>query len=325
MRPYSIVENDGFQNLLHTLEPRYSIPSRPYIAETVIPNLYNKVKSRVISELKEVSFVSITTDSWTSRATQNYVAVTAHFIDNSWASKNYTLQTKQLSESHTGGKLAEELKSTIQDWNLTRNGKGPAISTDNASNIMSGVKIADLFPHVTCFAHTLNLATQRGLKVPQMERLLGRVRKIVTFFHKSTTATAMLKAKQLLLQIPTHRLILDVSTRWNSTFDMLQIYTEQQAAIYAALMSQEVKKNVKDVVTLSDGDVSVMEEIIILLEPIKTITTLMCDEKFPTVSLIHPFKERLLQHLQVKDSDSTIVKAVKTAISSDLQPRFKFK
>ncbi len=51
---------------------------------------------------------------------------------------------------------------------------------------------AGLSPHIKCFAHTLNLASQAGLNVSRVSRLLGRVRKVVAFFHRSVTATAVL-------------------------------------------------------------------------------------------------------------------------------------
>jgi hypothetical protein len=321
MRPYSVVQKEGFKHLVSTLEPRYTLPSRTFFSETVIPDMYKKVKARVVSDLEKATAISITTDSWTSRATESYVAVTAHFIDPDWEFKSYTLQTRQLSESHTGAHLADVLNGTITEWNLQRRGKGPAITTDNASNIINGVKEANLFPHVTCFAHTLNLATQRGLKVPQMERLLAKVRKIVSFFHKSTTASAMLKSKQTMLQIPTHKLIIDVQTRWNSTYDMVSRYLEQQPAIFATLMMKEIKKN-SDLLTLSDEEIKSAEAVVCLLEPIKTVTTLMCDEGNPTVSLIHPLKERLIQHLALRDTDTTLVKETKKAISKDLVKRY---
>lgn len=118
----------------------------------------------------------------------------------------------------------------------------PALVTDNARNIINAGKLAGLHPHVGCFAHVINLATQRGLKVAQMDRLLGRVRHIVKFFHKSSTAMAVLKNKQTLLELPNHKLIGDVSTRWNSSYDMLNRYFDQRIAIEAILMSKDVKQ-----------------------------------------------------------------------------------
>ncbi len=47
LHPYSIVENQGFRALLHTLEPRYTIPSRRYFTDTAIPKLYSETKAEV--------------------------------------------------------------------------------------------------------------------------------------------------------------------------------------------------------------------------------------------------------------------------------------
>ena len=41
-QPFSIVKDSGFKALLMALlEPRYGLPSRRYIAETVIPTIKN--------------------------------------------------------------------------------------------------------------------------------------------------------------------------------------------------------------------------------------------------------------------------------------------
>ncbi len=99
------------------------------------------------------------------------------------------------------------------------------------------VREAGLSPHIKCFAHTFNLASQAGLIVSRVSRLLGHVRKVMAFFHRSATATAVLTEKQKMLEIASHKLIMDVVTRWNSSMDMLESYLEQQAAITTALLS----------------------------------------------------------------------------------------
>ena len=61
-----------------------------------------------------------------------------------------------------------------------------------------------------------------------------------------------------------------------------------------------------------------------VLEPTKMVTTILCEEEQPTVSMIHPLKEMLLTFLEVREADATLVKSVKLAISSDLRERYNF-
>lgn len=128
------------------------------------------------------------------------------------------------------------------EWKLDRQNSTIPVTTDNAKNIVNASNAAGLSPHIGCLAHTVNLASQKGLGVNQISRLLGRVRRVVTFFHRSTTAAAILKSKQDMLQLPPHKLVQDVITRWNSSYDMITRYLEQQAAVYSALAEKDIKK-----------------------------------------------------------------------------------
>ena len=138
------------------------------------------------------------------------------------------------------------LQSAVEEWGLKKS-QPIAITTDNASNIVSGINSisSEFSPHIRCFAHTLNLATQKAIKCQQVDRVAARIRRIVPFFHKSSTATAIMESKQHLLELPKHKLIQDVSTRWNSTYDMFSRYIEQQPAVFATLLSKDRKKNWK--------------------------------------------------------------------------------
>ena len=183
LRPYSVVENPGFKKLVSVLEPRYNMPSRVHFSKTVVPNLYDEVKSEVQSDLRWASHVALTSNGWTSRATGSYVTITAHYINTDWVLCNNVLQTRVLGDSHTGHNLAEVYNTAIREWNLKRNDMNPVITTDNASNVINAAKEADML-HVTCFAHTINLAAQKGMQVGQMERLLGRASRILILPQK---------------------------------------------------------------------------------------------------------------------------------------------
>ena len=53
----------------------------------------------------------------------------------------------------------------------------------------------------------------------------------------------------------------ETQPRWNSSNDMITCYLEQQAAVYSALAEKYIKKNAKDLITLSDEDVTVLEDV----------------------------------------------------------------
>ncbi|XP_052778645.1 E3 SUMO-protein ligase ZBED1-like [Mya arenaria] len=218
LQPLSVVGKAYFKNLLSVMDPKYELPSRRYYTMNVIPEMYTSVGTNVELELKECESLAITTDGWTSRACQSYLTVTAHGLDSNWKQHNYVLATRMLDVSHTGVNVGEALAGVVAEFGLQRP-SGTAVVTDNAANMDIAAKAAMLTPHVKCFAHTVNLACQKGVKVQEFQPLLTKVRRIVSFFHKSTTATALLKLNQKNKEL---KLIQDVSTRWNSTYDMLQ-------------------------------------------------------------------------------------------------------
>ncbi|XP_073721603.1 E3 SUMO-protein ligase ZBED1-like [Misgurnus anguillicaudatus] len=323
MRPYSLVEEPGFKYLLHILEPRYNMPSRTHIRQTVVPSIYNQTRALMEHELSAAPSVSLTTDGWTSRATESYLTVTAHFIDSEWEMKASVLQTRPLHEQHTTTHLAEKLQEVVAEWKLERPGTTISVTTDNAKNIVNAVREAGLGPHVACFAHTLNLAAQKALAVNQVSRLLGKIRKIVTFFHRSTTAAYVLERKQVALDLPKHCLIHDVSTRWNSSYEMVERYLEQQVAIYSALTDNTVKnKHDGSGSRLSDQEVSFAESVVNIMKPLKTITTILSTETTPSVSMILPLKTMIMKSMERNDDDAPIVREMKNAIRENLQTRY---
>lgn len=321
LRPYSVVENAGFKHMIKVIEPRYQLPSRPHFSQKIIPGLYEKTKSAVTQDLSSASAIALTTDGWTSRATESYITVTAHHITPEWTLASHVLQTRPIYEQHTSANLAEGLKETVLEWKLERSGTTITVTTDNARNIVNAVKEAGLGPQIGCFAHTINLASQKATGLNQVSRVLGRVRRIVSFFHRSSTAAHILESKQEMLSVPKHTLIQDVPTRWNSSHDMLERYLEQQAAVYSALTEKILKKN-KDITTLSDQDVRMAEEIVEVLKPLKTITTLISTEATPSASMILPLKTTVLKSMEPSEEDSPTVSQVKAAIRDNLEDRY---
>lgn len=91
---------------------------------------------------------------------QSYITITAHTINNDWKMEGVVLQTCPLFESHIRANIAEVLQTAVTDWKVTKPNHGITILTYNAQNMDVALCEAGLNPHITWFAHTINLSTR---------------------------------------------------------------------------------------------------------------------------------------------------------------------
>ncbi|KAK6297662.1 hypothetical protein J4Q44_G00322450 [Coregonus suidteri] len=154
--PLSTVTKPGFMALIHTLDKRYSIPSRTYFSQTAIPELYKKCKEKVAAELKTVEFFASTTDMWSSRTAEPYQSLTVHFIDEDFNLRARCLQTTYFPDDHTGENIAAGLREGLVSWDLHEENH-VCITTDNASNMVLAARLNE-WTRLQCFGHRLHLA-----------------------------------------------------------------------------------------------------------------------------------------------------------------------
>ena len=117
------------------------------------------------------------------------------------------------------------------------------------------------------------------------------------------------------LNLPEHKLIQHVDTRWNSIFYMLGRYMEQQEAVRTTLCL--VDRN--DLVIPADKN-EIIEEVVKILEPFKPVTTELSTEKYVSASKILPLARGL--QMTTRFGPNMKEKTV-MAIAILLNPRFK--
>ena len=91
------------------------------------------------------------------------------------------------------------------------------------------------FNHIGCINHTLQLVINDSLKGDAVVDLLKSARAIVGHFNRSPVARHLLDGVQTQLQLPKHQLMKECTTRWNSTYYMLERLLEQRRAITTTL------------------------------------------------------------------------------------------
>lgn len=98
--PLQMVEGKGFKKLMSIVAPNYNIPSRNTI-KFRIEKVYEDRKAALLGDVDRVDTVALTTDTWTSNATKNYLTITEHHIDSDWNLMTNVLVTREMPERHT--------------------------------------------------------------------------------------------------------------------------------------------------------------------------------------------------------------------------------
>ena len=314
-QPFSIVEDEGFQLLLRVLDRRYQLPSRKHFSEHVIPKMYTELKEKVSTVIKSAKTLALTTDCWTSRSTDSYISITSHFIDDKFKRQLVVLDTFPMCERHTAQNLLSKILSILEAWMIDKK-RVTYFVQDNTANITAAVRDG-VFVHIGCIDHTLQLAINDGLDDEVVAGILKSVKSIVSHFHRSTSSRQFLSNAQTQLQLPVHQLCQEVSTRWNSTFYMLERISEQRRAITSVLPDTTCSTE------LTIIQWNIIQQLILLLRPFEEFSREF-ERADASISLVIPGIRMLCKHLSkpVTDDENRSVRNVREGIASSLQTRF---
>ncbi|KAF7839307.1 zinc finger BED domain-containing protein RICESLEEPER 2-like [Senna tora] len=159
----------------------------------------------------------------------NYLVLTAHFIDIDWKLHKRTLNFCPI-ENHRGETIGKAIESCLIEWGIE---KVFTITVDNASsndvvvsylrgkiNGWNGSVLRGDYLHVRCVAHILNLVVNDGLKY--MHESITKIRNAVRYVRASPARMKKFKECVEKEKIQSTSMVqLDVPTRWNSTYLML--------------------------------------------------------------------------------------------------------
>jgi hypothetical protein len=254
----------------------------------------------------------------------------------------------QVKGHHSGKALCNEFIESIVDWNLDR--KLIALTLDNASandkcvegvvsklNKISPLVCDGIFFHVRCMNHILNLVAQDGLKT--IASAIANIRNTVAIVKNSTLQYEYFKkcASECNLNEKTE-LMLDVPTRWNSTYDML-CSTQYNKEAFDRLFLRHKDKYKKCAPSESNWEMA--KAICECLKPFAEATDLFSGHKYPTANLF--FRKFCLIKLAIAEwcgSSNKVIKRIAysmkkkydkywdksnmaLAVASFLDPRYK--
>ncbi|KAE8736029.1 hypothetical protein F3Y22_tig00000218pilonHSYRG00217 [Hibiscus syriacus] len=188
--PFRVVEHEGFRDFCNMMQPRFQVPSRQNLS---------------------------------------YLCLTVHFVDDEWKLHKRILNFTPIP-SHSGDVIGKCIEKHLLEWGID---KVLTITVDNASSNDVAIKyikkrlnnwkhsiLGSDYIHMRCCAHILNLIVREGLK--DLDDSIFRIRSAVRYVRSSPARMQRFKLCVEQEKIESKGLVcLDVETRWNSTFLML--------------------------------------------------------------------------------------------------------
>ncbi|XP_039642382.1 E3 SUMO-protein ligase ZBED1-like isoform X2 [Perca fluviatilis] len=196
--PLSTVESPWFREMIKMLNPKYRLPSREQLIHTLMPSWFSVEKKRVIRELRQVSEAAVTCDWWTSFSHDLYLTVTLHFITKGQM-KQKVLRTKPVYDAQTDTVVSEQLGGVLEEFGVRD--KVVAVTVDNAFGMDIAITKRQ-FRKLRCFARILGRAAQKVYTSNTVTRWASKIRAIVVWIKRSSTAQTVLLEKQQLLDLP---------------------------------------------------------------------------------------------------------------------------
>lgn len=138
LHPPNVVEQQGFIDLVHLLQPNINVIS----CNTVVNKVEKaslEMKNNLKTTLSELQFIGTTTDCWTAYR-RGFIGVTAHWIDPQTMKRCCAaLACRQLKGSHTFAVLASALNDIHSEFNIRE--KITRTTTDNGSNFIKAFRV----------------------------------------------------------------------------------------------------------------------------------------------------------------------------------------
>ncbi|WJZ96780.1 hypothetical protein VitviT2T_015431 [Vitis vinifera] len=287
--PLSIVDHAGFRDFASSLQPLFKMVSHNTIKDDIM-KIYEFEKGKMSSYLEKLETrMAITTDMWTSNQKKGYMAITVHYIDESWLLHHHIVRFVYVPPPHTKEVLSDVLLDFLLDWNMDR--KLSTITVDNCSSNDGMIDIlleklsssgslllnGKIF-HMRCAAHVLNLIVKEGLDVIRVE--IEKIRESVAYWSATPSRVEKFEDAARQLHLPCNKkLCLDCKTRWNSTYLMLSI------AITYKDVFPRLKQREKLYTTVpSEEEWNLAREICERLKLFYNITKLFSGRNYPTAN-----------------------------------------
>ncbi|KAK4271059.1 hypothetical protein QN277_019807 [Acacia crassicarpa] len=289
--PCSFFEFEGWRQVQQYVNPD-SGPITTKAVMSFIGKFYVSQKENLKQIMsKSPSRICLTFDHWTAIDTEQYVCLTAHFVDENWKLNSKILSFHKMVPPYSEFELAKRVHKCLKAWGIDK--KLFSITLDSASmndNMKDALKErlilhnslicnGDLF-HIRCCADILNTIVQESLEL--ISTALQKIRESIRYVKKSKVRK--IDFKHCVEQVggidTSMDLRLDDYTGWRSTYAMMEIGIRYRHAFFGLALNDSNYKCCP-----SNEEWKRVVEICNLLEPFEAIANWMSRTSPPTLNM----------------------------------------
>lgn len=321
--PFDIVEQPTFVNFVMSLQPMFQFVGRETVKSDCVV-LYEEEKCKTRNMLKSLkSRVSFSFDLWTSDQSIGYMALSAHFIDDDFVLKKKILNFKRIAYPYTSFMISDEIAKCIVEWELVE--KVFALTLDNSpinddmamrlkENWYEKLLANGNYLHIRCCVDILNSMAEDGIAV--LHLVTERIRNIIKYVSATPSRMQAFNESAQQCELATSNgLMLDFSTKWNVTYDMLQ-----SALSYKEALIRYARAHCQDMDAPTGDDWKKTEVIMKLLKAFVNAIDVFSRTKYPIVNLYYR-EVWTIRHL-LQDEIASCDEMVR-ALTFEMQKKFK--
>ncbi|KAJ6870269.1 hypothetical protein NC652_036023 [Populus alba x Populus x berolinensis] len=230
--PLDMVQHEFFETFVKNLQPMFQLHSKDKVEADVLV-IYRQEKEKLIRCFNNLSCLFCLTIELLSSDDRKmtYCCLTLHFIDDEWKQKKKILAFRNLQGNYDADTIQEIIRSVLIEWGIGKNLNFIWLNIAPPNDQMIGElksKLSDqdsLLNGDECFlssyAQIVHLLIQDGLF--EIKSVLCKIRESIAYVNGTQDRREMFQKaiNQLKLQ-DKNKASLDVPTRWDTTFSMLE-------------------------------------------------------------------------------------------------------
>ncbi|CAF1353535.1 unnamed protein product [Adineta steineri] len=298
--PFNFVNGIGFKELTENLIKFGRQLGSGVLADEILPDattisrqidkIYNFRKEQLKSYLSTIDHYVITVDFWSESKTKiHYGGVTIHTYTEEHGLLVFVLACKPYDlPSQTADNIRLFTDKILESYDLDLH-KVKYVVSDNENKMRASFR--SNINRIGCSTHFINKIIEHSLCVrdidcDDIQRLFNNIHDLVVYLRQSHNQSKLSKKLQLFSK-----------TRWNSAYDMLSSFID----VFPELNCIITDKDRKSIFATID-----FEELLAFAKYLKyfvDVTELLSAEKTPTIHLVLPFKQRLINLSKPDEND----------------------